>query len=100
MDMLARELKMDPAEVRRKNFIPKDKFPFQTQMGAVYDSGDYEKALDARAEGCELGRVASGARCGPQGGPSRRARPGDVRRGLRHRTVGRRCRPAGGSTRR
>jgi len=46
MDMLARELKMDPAEVRRKNFIPKDKFPFHTQMGAVYDSGDYEKALD------------------------------------------------------
>jgi len=46
MDMLSRELKMDPAEVRRKNFIPKDKFPFATQMGAVYDSGDYEKALD------------------------------------------------------
>jgi carbon-monoxide dehydrogenase large subunit len=47
MDLLARELNMDPAEVRRKNFIPKTKFPFQTQMGAVYDSGDYEKALDA-----------------------------------------------------
>ena len=47
MDMLARELKMDPADVRRRNFIPKDKFPFATQMGAVYDSGDYEKALDA-----------------------------------------------------
>jgi aerobic carbon-monoxide dehydrogenase large subunit len=46
MDMLARELNMDPAEVRRKNFIAKDKFPFATQMGAVYDSGDYEKALD------------------------------------------------------
>jgi carbon-monoxide dehydrogenase large subunit len=46
MDMLARELNMDPGEVRRKNFIPKDKFPFATQMGAVYDSGDYEKALD------------------------------------------------------
>src|SRR6185503_10948696 len=46
MDMLARELKMDPAEVRRKNFIPKNKFPYHTQMGAVYDSGDYEKALD------------------------------------------------------
>jgi aerobic carbon-monoxide dehydrogenase large subunit len=46
MDMLARELKMDPAELRRKNFIKADKFPFQTQMGAVYDSGDYEKALD------------------------------------------------------
>jgi len=47
MDLLARELKMDPAELRRRNFIPKDKFPFHTQMGAVYDSGDYEKALDA-----------------------------------------------------
>src|SRR4249920_3669642 len=46
MDMLARELKMDPADVRRKNFIKPDKFPYATQMGAVYDSGDYEKALD------------------------------------------------------
>ena len=47
MDMLARELNMDPADVRRKNFIASDRFPFQTQMGAVYDSGDYVKALDA-----------------------------------------------------
>jgi aerobic carbon-monoxide dehydrogenase large subunit len=46
MDMLARELKMDPAELRRKNFIQPKQFPFATQMGAVYDSGDYEKALD------------------------------------------------------
>ena len=47
LDMLARELGMDPAELRRKNFIPKDAFPFQTQTGALYDSGDYEKALNA-----------------------------------------------------
>jgi carbon-monoxide dehydrogenase large subunit len=47
MDMLARELKMDPAELRRKNFIAPTQFPYTTQMGAVYDSGDYEKALDA-----------------------------------------------------
>ena len=46
MDMLARELRMDPADVWRKNFIKADKFPFTTQMGAVYDSGDYEAALD------------------------------------------------------
>jgi aerobic carbon-monoxide dehydrogenase large subunit len=46
MDMLAHELNMDPADLRRKNLIPKDKFPFATQMGAVYDSGDYEAALD------------------------------------------------------
>ena len=46
MDMLARELDMDPAELRRRNFIQPDQFPYKTQMGAVYDSGDYEKALD------------------------------------------------------
>ena len=46
MDMLARELEMDPAELRRKNFIQPDQFPYKTHMGAVYDSGDYEKALD------------------------------------------------------
>jgi carbon-monoxide dehydrogenase large subunit len=46
MDMLARELKMDPAELRRKNLIKSNQFPFATQTGAVYDSGDYEKALD------------------------------------------------------
>jgi carbon-monoxide dehydrogenase large subunit len=47
VDMLARHLQLDPADVRRKNFIQPDQFPFATQMGAVYDSGDYEKALDA-----------------------------------------------------
>ena len=46
MDMLARELDMDPAELRRKNLIRFDQFPYRTQMGAVYDSGDYEKVLD------------------------------------------------------
>ena len=46
MDMLALELKMDPAELRRKNFIQPNQFPFATQVGAVYDSGDYEKALN------------------------------------------------------
>jgi carbon-monoxide dehydrogenase large subunit len=50
VDMLARELQMDPADIRRKNFIQPDQFPFATQMGAVYDSGDYEKALDAALE--------------------------------------------------
>ena len=53
MDMLAHELKMDPAELRRKNLIAKDKFPFATQMGAVYDSGDYEAALDLALKRCD-----------------------------------------------
>ena len=50
MDMLARRLGMDPAELRRRNFIPADRFPYKTQMGAVYDSGDYAKALDRALE--------------------------------------------------
>src|SRR6201989_1302383 len=37
---------MDPVEVRRRNFIAPDKFPFQTKTGAMYDTGRYEEALD------------------------------------------------------
>jgi carbon-monoxide dehydrogenase large subunit len=57
MDMLARELKMDPAELRRKNFIQPQQFPFATQMGAIYDSGDYEKALDKALETAQWERL-------------------------------------------
>ncbi|MEE8584238.1 MAG: xanthine dehydrogenase family protein molybdopterin-binding subunit [Acidobacteriota bacterium] len=46
MDMLAAKLKMDPVEVRRRNFIPPDQFPYKTGLGMEYDSGEYEKALD------------------------------------------------------
>jgi aerobic carbon-monoxide dehydrogenase large subunit len=46
MDILADEIGMDPAELRRKNLIPKDQFPFDTPTGATYDIGDYEGALD------------------------------------------------------
>ena len=49
LDMLARKLDMGPAEVRRRNFIQPDQFPYATQMGAVYDSGDYTAALDRAA---------------------------------------------------
>jgi len=50
MDMFAADLSMDPAEVRRRNFIPKDAFPYQTASGAHYDIGDYERALDLALE--------------------------------------------------
>ena len=46
MDRLADEIGMDPAELRRKNFVPPDAFPFATISGITYDSGDYEPALD------------------------------------------------------
>jgi carbon-monoxide dehydrogenase large subunit len=46
IDLLADKIGMDPAEVRRKNFIAPDAFPFNTISGIQYDSGNYEPALD------------------------------------------------------
>jgi aerobic carbon-monoxide dehydrogenase large subunit len=45
VDMLAAELKMDPVELRLKNFVHADEFPYATATGLSYDSGDYEKPL-------------------------------------------------------
>jgi carbon-monoxide dehydrogenase large subunit len=46
MDVFAAEIGMDPVEVRRRNLIGRDAFPFTTAVGAVYDTGDYERSLD------------------------------------------------------
>jgi len=46
MDRIAHDLALDPAEVRRRNFIPSNAFPYTTVTGAVYDSGDYQAALE------------------------------------------------------
>ena len=46
VDQAARELGIDRIEMRRKNFIKPEQFPYRTAVGAEYDSGDYEKALD------------------------------------------------------
>src|SRR5262245_17069708 len=46
VDLIAQELGLDPAEVRRKNFIAPDAFPYETPTGLTYDSGNYEEALD------------------------------------------------------
>jgi aerobic carbon-monoxide dehydrogenase large subunit len=46
VDLFAAEAGLDPADVRRKNLIASDKFPFTTPTGAVYDSGDYAGVLD------------------------------------------------------
>ncbi|MEA2402269.1 MAG: aerobic carbon-monoxide dehydrogenase large subunit [Thermoleophilaceae bacterium] len=59
MDKLARELGMDPLEVRRKNFIRKDQFPFETALGIVYDSGDYHASLDRLLEHFDLDEFRS-----------------------------------------
>ena len=46
VDLFAAEIGMDPAEVRRRNFIAPDQFPFQTKTGALYDTGRYAEALE------------------------------------------------------
>ena len=50
MDKLAAELDVDPLELRRKNFIRKDEFPFTTALDITYDSGDYDGTLDRLLE--------------------------------------------------
>ena len=46
IDVLARKLGMDPAEIRLKNLIRKEQFPYTSALGWEYDSGDYHAALD------------------------------------------------------
>jgi carbon-monoxide dehydrogenase large subunit len=46
MDTAARAIGLDPAEIRRRNFIPAESFPFRTATGQVYDSGNYQLALE------------------------------------------------------
>jgi carbon-monoxide dehydrogenase large subunit len=46
MDLLAAELDMDPVELRRRNLISPEAFPWKTPTGATYDTGNYEAALD------------------------------------------------------
>jgi carbon-monoxide dehydrogenase large subunit len=46
VDLAAVAAGLDPAEVRRRNFIPAESFPFRTRTGLTYDSGDYHAALD------------------------------------------------------
>lgn len=46
INRIATELRLDPAEVRRRNFIAPDAFPYQTPTGVKYDSGNYQAALE------------------------------------------------------
>ncbi|HTZ79614.1 MAG TPA: xanthine dehydrogenase family protein molybdopterin-binding subunit [Stellaceae bacterium] len=46
VETAAREMKMDPAELRKRNFVPKDAYPYQTPVALQYDSGDYFSTLE------------------------------------------------------
>jgi carbon-monoxide dehydrogenase large subunit len=47
VDAIARDLGLEPVEIRRRNFLQPDDFPHRTPNGASYDSGDYPRMLDA-----------------------------------------------------
>ena len=57
VDILARKLDMDPAELRMKNFIKKDQFPYTSAMGWEYDSGDYHTAMTKAMDTVEYAKL-------------------------------------------
>jgi carbon-monoxide dehydrogenase large subunit len=70
VDLLARRLGLDPAELRRRNFIAPDAFPYETPTGFTYDSGDYPAALDVALKELDYdGWRAEQARRRENGGP-------------------------------
>jgi aerobic carbon-monoxide dehydrogenase large subunit len=67
IDMMARELGLDPFEVRRRNLLTPDQFPYQSPVGLMYDTGNYQATLDKAVElgdvdGFEARRAASAAK--------------------------------------
>ena len=88
MSDVAHYLGMDQAEIRRKNFIPADAFPYTNAANIVYDSGDYERALDQALAHLDIARMPGGNRGASRAGRDRRHRHRQLRRGLRRRRRG------------
>jgi carbon-monoxide dehydrogenase large subunit len=57
MDEAARAVGLDPAEIRRRNFVPRDAFPYKTPTGTVYDSGDYVAAFEKALQLADYDRL-------------------------------------------
>src|SRR4029078_13006023 len=57
VDILAAELKMDPAGIRLKNFVKPDSFPYATATGLSYDSGDYALPLQKALETVDYAEI-------------------------------------------
>ena len=87
LDVAADQIGIDPAEIRRINFMRPDTFPRTTITGANYDSGEYEKALDAALDAVGLRRPArrAGGAAGLRRHQAARHRRVGVRRGHRAR---------------
>ena len=90
MDVAAKHLAIDPADIRRRNMIPASAMPYTTPTGAVYDSGDYAAALQLLLDTSDYAGLREEQSRRHAAGGTGRARPGaeHVRRG--HRRQGRR----------
>ncbi|PJF10807.1 xanthine dehydrogenase family protein molybdopterin-binding subunit [Pseudorhodobacter sp. MZDSW-24AT] len=68
VDKMCRELNLDPFEVRRRNLLTPDQFPYTTPVGLVYDTGNYQATLDKAIELADVSgfeaRVAESAKRG------------------------------------
>jgi carbon-monoxide dehydrogenase large subunit len=59
VDKAARRIGLAPDELRRRNLVPADRFPYTTALGTTYDSGDYASVLDKALRLAELGSFAA-----------------------------------------
>lgn len=59
VDQAAREMGIDPIELRRRNFIPKDAYPYQTPVAVAYDTGDYHATMDKLVEMADISGFAA-----------------------------------------
>jgi carbon-monoxide dehydrogenase large subunit len=71
MDLFAADCGLDPADVRRRNFIPSDAFPFTTAAGATYDIGDYPRALELALEKADYAQLRRDQQSRREAGESR-----------------------------
>ena len=85
METAARQLKVDPAELRRKNFITQ--FPYQTPVIMAYDAGDFNASLDAAMKAIDYAGFAGAQGESQVGRQAARHRRLLLHRGLRHRAV-------------
>ena len=85
METAARQLKVDPAELRRKNFITQ--FPHQTPVIMAYDIGDFGASLDAAMKAIDYAGFAGAQGKGQEGRQAARHRRLLLHRGLRHRAL-------------
>ncbi len=88
VDAVAHDTGIDQIELRRKNFIPSDAFPYQTPVALQYDSGDYTATLERGAESGRLRRLRGAADGGGGAGQAARHRHFHLSGSLRHRALG------------